>query len=1050
MPKILHVSDVHLMNLKRHDEHLRAFDQLYREAIEHKPDVIVVAGDVYHSKVTISPEAHKIVGDFLRKLTSIAEVYLIAGNHDMLANRNREDSLTPIVSALNLDKLHYLKYSQEYEFLPGYVFNVMSIVDRENWKEPTDSSKVNIGLFHGPVSGTQTDAGWIVNSSHAIDISRFSAFDYVLLGDIHRAGALDEASRICYSGAFLQGSHGETNDKGYLIWDIKDKHNFSVTHHLIENTTPFVTVELDESGSIVAAQEIPTAAHVRVVARTYVTLDKMRKALDYIKTMYHPEELTFINKANNIVVTSDDLSVVANRGESLRDVEVQERMMREYLRDYSPDQSTLESIFNLNRKYNQATQGEESSARNIRWTVKKIEWDNLFNYGAGNYINYDELEGIVGIPGRSFSGKTSIVDSLIFIVFNTTSKNERKNVNVINQHKDSASGTVWLSANGVDYRITRKVEKYVKRLHGVESIEAKTEVDFVRLLDDGQEISQNGESRSDTDKNIRAVFGTVDDFFLTGFSSQHHALAYIFEGSTKRKEILARFLDLDGFEKKFKMAKEDSATIKGALKRVEGVDYDSELKGAQAKLVSGETEIDRLVETLASAKKELAETTAEIGSLKMRLASIPLDVKMHDETEQELDKKQKEYDALKIDIVTLTDRNVELSQLIEKLNHILDTFDIRAVREKKDVLSNLLASARALSTSIAENTRDSKENEKKIKLLATVPCGTQYPGCKFIKGAFEAQQSNQVVLAQIRRESEGLDTINRQVQSMAPDTLESLLDQYSQLAAQKTGLEEELDRNQIALQKDGNALSVLFDHLASLRERIERSKADLKLLNDAKELFEKLNKFELQQSRLEKTIKKLEEQQLSLARQHGSMQGLIVSITERKNEREKLRQEYVAYDLFMRCMHSNGISYDIIKSALPVLNDEVAKVLANIVDFEVFFENNDDRLEILIKHPKHEPRPIEMGSGAEKTIAAMAIRIALIKIGSLSSCDIFVMDEPATGLDDERMDGFIRALELLKVQFRLIVLISHLDSLKDVCDSTIFIDKLDGYAHVST
>ena len=59
------------------------------------------------------------------------------------------------------------------------------------------------------------------------------------------------------------------------------------------------------------------------------------------------------------------------------------------------------------------------------------------------------------------------------------------------------------------------------------------------------------------------------------------------------------------------------------------------------------------------------------------------------------------------------------------------------------------------------------------------------------------------------------------------------------------------------------------------------------------------------------------------------------------------------------------------------------KVLANVVDFEIFFENDGNKLDIFIKHPKHDPRPIEMGSGAEKTIAAMAIRLALLSVSSL-------------------------------------------------------------------
>tara|TARA_R110002110_G_scaffold242042_1_gene458365 strand:- start:317 stop:766 length:450 start_codon:yes stop_codon:yes gene_type:complete len=148
-------------------------------------------------------------------------------------------------------------------------------------------------------------------------------------------------------------------------------------------------------------------------------------------------------------------------------------------------------------------------------------------------------------------------------------------------------------------------------------------------------------------------------------------------------------------------------------------------------------------------------------------------------------------------------------------------------------------------------------------------------------------------------------------------------------------------------------------------------------------------------------------------------------------------------------MHPNGIAYDIIKRQLPIINEEVAKILANVVEFEAFFETDDKHLRIFIKHPKHEPRPIEMGSGAEKTLVAMAIRLALLTVSSLPKSDVFILDEPGTALDVENMDGFISILELIKTYFKTVFLISHLDGLKDCVDQQIVIDKKDGFAHIS-
>ena len=89
-----------------------------------------------------------------------------------------------------------------------------------------------------------------------------------------------------------------------------------------------------------------------------------------------------------------------------------------------------------------------------------------------------------------------------------------------------------------------------------------------------------------------------------------------------------------------------------------------------------------------------------------------------------------------------------------------------------------------------------------------------------------------------------------------------------------------------------------------------------------------------------------------------------------------------------------------------------------------------------------------MGSGAEKTLASMAIRLALISITNLPKSELFILDEPATALDQEHMEGFIRLLDMIKNQFKTVILISHLDSLKDVVDMSIDIQKKDSYARV--
>ena len=162
------------------------------------------------------------------------------GNHDgNLRNSNRQDAITPIVDALDHPDLHLHKFSGEVELDHNVTLNVLSVFDETNWTDPTDTDRINIALYHGAVNNSRTDLGWIMDHGDH-DVSVFDKFDYALLGDIHKTNqCLNDTGTIRYCGSTIQQNHGETNDKGFLVWDIEDKTNYEVNHHILENPKPF-------------------------------------------------------------------------------------------------------------------------------------------------------------------------------------------------------------------------------------------------------------------------------------------------------------------------------------------------------------------------------------------------------------------------------------------------------------------------------------------------------------------------------------------------------------------------------------------------------------------------------------------------------------------------------------------------------------------------------------------------------------------------------------------------------------------------------------------
>ena len=1049
--KIAHIADTHIRNYKYHTEYRAVFDKIYERLREEKPDYIVHCGDLAHTKTQLSPEYFDLATSFLKNLADIAPVYIILGNHDgNLKNANRQDAITPIATALNHPELHLIKNAGEVAVDDKITFNVLSVFDEDNWVAPSNPDKINIALYHGSVSGVVTDTGWIMtHGDHPIEI--FADFDYALLGDIHKTNQIidGDIGKARYPGSTVQQNFAESNDKGFLLWDIQGKDDFTCEHIAIENPKPFVTIELTPKGRMPSKIKVPKGARLRLVSKNNLSLDVMKKAVDIAKHRFKPESIVFLNRAagerGNVEEITDTL-----KKEDLRDPAIQEELIREYLKDYQAEDSLMKEVLDLNLKYTKEAEESEEVSRNVKWKVDSLEWDNLFNYGSGNRIDFERLEGTVGIFGKNFSGKSSAIDSLLYTMFNSTSKNERKNVNVINQNKKDATGTATLSIGNNKYIIERTSEKYTRRLKGVESVEAKTNLDFYKVDGaTGEKIELNGLTRNDTDKNIRKVFGTIDDFLLTSMSSQLDSMQFIREGSTRRKEILAKFLDLEIFEKKFKLAKEDAADMKGALRRLEGRDFTSDINVAETELaeaIEGLEEQDRLCKGYAD---QINAAGKFLQGLKEKMDSIPAEIINIVEVKEELEDKKKEIDGL-------TEQNKNIAKTIEdnktfinKANEYLNSIDIDDVKARLKEVEDLIGSITEVSTKENNKQRRLRDKERQVETLDDIPCGTSFQTCKFIKDAYAAK-------AQIPSDKEEIEVLLKEIteledkaEALKPEEAEELLAKYEKVDNKKALSEKENSSFLLRTAKNNTLTLAAEAVVKELTAKVKEYEDNKEAIENLEDLIAQKKSTEKEMNEASKKMTKCEMESSRLNRAVGSLEQKVANAIAQRDEYLELQKQFSAYDLYMRCMHPNGIAYDVIKRKLPVINESISKVLANLTSFEVMFDENGKKLDINIKHPAYEPRPLEMASGSEKTMAAMAIRLALLSVSSLPTSDIMILDEPGTALDEEHLQSFTELLDMVKGYFKTVLLISHLDSLKDIVDMTIDISKVDSCAYVN-
>ena len=803
-------------------------------------------------------------------------------------------------------------------------------------------------------------------------------------------------------------------------------------------------------GRLPKALKVQKGARLRLISENNLPLDVVRRAVDVAKVRFKPEAITYLNKSAGERGSVEELTNGLIQ-EDLRDIAVQEEFIQEYLNDYQPDDDTLKRVFDMNRKFNTIVEDEEDVRRNINWKLKKLQWDNLFNYGESNSIDFSKIEGIVGVLGKNFSGKSSIIDSLLYTVYNTTSKNNRRNFNLINQNEDWCRGYVEIDIGTKTYKIERKSKKYVKKLKGKETDEAKTDVEF-NVYDNAVDVetSLNGITRMETDKNIRKIFGTIEDFLTTSMASQLESLSYINEGSTRRKEILAKFLDLEIFEKKFRLSKEATSDLKGAIRKMSDRNFNDEITESNTELARIQTKLLNRQRLSEEKSLELLEQRSLLSNLEAQINSIPEEVIDIKQVLKNLKDIKKQAAIIEVNLNKKKERMINEKEVLQKIENFVDGFDIEDVNGKKQVAAEFVQRLQQIEDDISEYESTKEVIKKKIELLKDAPCSHKLQNqCHFVSDARHAIDDSSRVKIGLNQLTLNRTTISGKLDKMNIHKLDEYSNKYYLLQEKNISKRDEVSKLKIDIERDKMKLFKANNLLENLEEKEQ-------LYEQNKEAIENFEQLSLQKQQVVDNILLLEEEceiqkteLINLYTAVGRSEQKNTELTNQRDEFVDMQEEFTTADLYMRCMHANGISYDIIKKRLPLINDEISKILTTIVEFEVFFENDDKKLDILIKHPSHDARPIEMGSGAEKTIAAMAIRLALLNVSTLPKGDVFILDEPGTALDAENMEGFIRILDMIKTQFKTVLLISHLDSLKDIVDRQIMIEKIDGRAFVS-
>lgn len=1040
MIKICHIADVHFRSLQRHVEYKTVFDALIEDAKKQNVDVFYIGGDLWHTKTQgISPEFVDLFGELLTKMSAIAPVHMILGNHDgLISNANRQDAITPIVSLLNNPRIFLYKKSGVYEFLPGYTWCVFSLFDEEGWDNvKPQPDKYNIACFHGCVRGAKTEADWMLTDGMSVDF--FKDYDLCLLGDIHKFQFLDNRQYvrddkkitrpwIGYCGSLVQQNFAEDLVHGWLYWQIYDDATHDVSFMNLPNPNPFVTVDWMGSirKTIKNVEAYPNGSRIRIRSNNIITQNDVQVLTNTLKEKYQASEITYkIDESiDKDVIIAKNVAVARN---DLRNCDVLIGMMKEH---YETEEiADWDKITELVKSYMHAVISTDEIIRNTNWSIKRIEFDNTFSYGENNVIDFSKLSGITGIFGPNRTGKSSIIGTIMYALFNSSDRGSLKNVHVINTRKNHCLVKTHISINGLDYLIERQTTRAEnkKGQFGITSLNAFQ-------VKDGVNVDLNGEQRTDTEKIIRKLIGNADDFMLTSLASQDDLKRFIKENATPRKAIVSRFLDLDFFDRMYDVAKNDVSILKSNIKNLQQHDFSNLILQKTLENESIVEQISQISDQIDTIRNNVSNDQLELSKIRNKTPVSIDDLKTQKSIANNLENK---ISTLRKKIHDLANDIDECQKKIDKIENVKNNIDIEECRRQQQINRESKQSILEITHRLEKESSILQTQKRSVLKLLDVPCGDSFPTCKYIKDSHVDKSLLDAQQQLVSDISTSLSKLNDVFNANSSNELDEKIKKVDQLEKAYQTLQATL----VMKQKEHSLLeSSLSDTMTTFEGVAEKIKGlEMALENSFIEIVSNLES-EIKKNLV--SIRGLESKKINLVQQNGRLQTEIERLNQDKNTYDDLTQKFKIHELIANAFSKRGIPNHVIKNQLPIINSEIAKILNGIVNFTVELETDleSNSLDVFINYGDSK-RIIELGSGMEKMIASLAIRVALLNVSSLPKTDLFIIDEGFTDLDESGIEACNRLICSLKKYFKNLLIITHIEAVKETIDNLIEITR---------
>lgn len=1003
------------------------------------------------------------------------------------------------------NSVYFYPNSGFYSIDEKYTYCVFSCRD-EKVLELKESEKkpgvTYIALWHGALYGARMDNGYENINQASWKKSIFKNFDATLMGDFHEYQSF-ENDTMAYSGSLIQQNFSEGTDKGYLMWKISSD-KISHQRKIIPNDWGFAKITVTRGESIEQRIDNMQFSNDRRKTKVIVVIEDFEENRSQEKELQIKQLVKDKYKCESVRVDwktleKDDILEDEESGEDIG--ESFDARFKRYIDriEHDLNDQEVQELFAFAYQIEKELGLNKEQVRSKKFDVISMEVRNLFSFpDKPTFFSLEDMPGITGIFGENYCGKSNVIRALVFGLFESIvgTKDKSKLVNI---YTNSNKGYVQviIKIEGVKYRITREV---IQKRSGGNSYPTKFEVWKEVYYESGQsqyvwddEINDQGTAENqDIKGQIIDAIGTYEDFSIIALHANNNDSDYLSMKQQPKNDLIARYLDLSNY----KMRKDhvNQSYFNPLRQKIKegGVasDIQEEIAQRNLKCQDLKIEIQSLEEEQILTNQKVEDKNKRILELTKELLPVEnLGYANKSVLENEIELQENIYDDLvakKNELKTWLENNLrkELpfdgTKTMEGVERELqqaeyDYTHFENLRRQTDAWLQENPYQEIPDISEAHAVIQKIQNdiiECQNKIIAFQ--GKECPTCKTVlqqpdpisENAQKVRKQN--LEQQLREEQKKIEHHNscsshNQLRDKKTQELELLI---SQSSSRKFLIETLMsDKKQLIGAQDILAMNQFITNrtqdFENVSKKTEQEREKLTILRDKLVKFDKNLKNKEKNKQTQDIIESLEEElighkqsitstSLRLRNLYGELAVTQKDIQQKETQLELIKDQdklYRKYKLYLQAVDRQGIPGMVIKTKLPLINEQIHNILQDIVTFKVDLEIDDkgNVSEVFyFMENKADSLPLgAMASASQKFIVTLAIKSAFHKVSNyaVSQPSFMMIDEGFGSLDSNHISEVQGMLMYLATKYKNVLIITHLNEVKDSVDNIIEVSK---------